>query len=212
MIQPSGNYGAPLLALLVVASLPGIAALRGSHGADPCRAPDALKATSLIPGTTALGERLESFTAATFQWSEGEVANPVFEDQPLQFQIIRSYDGAYLYERPTQFAGDKLEPEHASVRDLDASGERLPIHIVWDHTVSPSRLVAYFFVFDNRPVRSPLFAQLRHAVGLAVGGPRPTTLVLLSGTATPATAERAERAAVDWLARAWPFVAEACGE
>lgn len=212
MISLSPKYGAALLALLLGAATLGTAARWGARRHDPCRSPEALKATSLIPGTTALGERLESLTLATFQWSEGTVANPVFRDQAFRFQIIRSYDAPSLYERPVMFAGDKLEPERSEVQEVETASGGLPLHVVWDHTTSPSRLAAYFFVFDNRAVRSPLRAQLGRAVELAITGQRPLTLVLISGEATRATVERAERAATDWLARAWPFVAEACRE
>lgn len=208
----ASRYGAPLVALLIAAAVPGIASRFGELRQDPCRAPDALKATSLIAGTTALGERLESLTPETFQWSEGTVTNPVFPELPLRFQIIRSYDGASLYERPVAFAGKKLEPEEREVRELASAGGAIPLHVVRDQTTSPVRLVAYFFVFDGRVVRSPLRAQLQSAVGLALTGPRPVTLVLIAGEATPATAPSVETAATEWLASAWSFVAAACRE
>ncbi len=212
MISLSGKYGGALVALLLVASLPGVATLRGERRTDPCRSPDALKATSLIPGTRSLGEQLESLTPDTFQWSEGEVAHPLFPDRPLRFQILRSYDGRWLYERPVRFAFEKLEPEDQRVIELDVDGERLPIHVVWDHTQAPSRLVAYFFAFDNRPVRTPILAQVRRAIGLAVGGPRPLTLAIVAGAGTPSATGAVESAASAWLVDAWRFVARSCRE
>lgn len=212
-MRVSGKHVIALIALLAAGAAPRVAAYRGLHGEDSCRAPGALKATSMISGTLALGERLESLSPATFQWSEGEVANPALPKAPLQFQIIRSYDGPSLYENPLRFAGDRLEPEELIVREIEVDGERIPVHIAWDRTQVPGhRLVAYFFVFDGRPVRSPLATQLRRAVGLALRGPRPTTLVLVSGSAFPNSAAVIEDAATTWLGDAWRYFAHVCGE
>jgi hypothetical protein len=206
----ASKYGVWLAVLLLAAALPGAASRFGGRRHDPCRAPEALRATSLIPDTTALGERRESLTPATFQWSEGTVPNPAFPDHPLVFQLVRSYDGTKLYERPVSFAREKLEPERREVREVATSLGTIPVHVVWDHTSSPSTLVAYFFVFDEDVVRSAFLAQLRAAIDLALTGPRPVTLVLISGVAAPQAAPAVERAATEWLARAWPFVADAC--
>ena len=211
-MRVSGKYGVALVALLAVGAAPRIAAYRGVRGDDPCKAPGAMKATSMIPGTLALGERLESLGPATFQWSEGEIENPALAKTPMQFQIIRSFDGPFLYENPVRFAGARLEPEELRVREVEVDAERIPVHIAWDRTKQPSRLVAYFFAFDGRPVRSPLAAQLRRAVGLALGGPRPTTLVLVSGVASPDDASVVEDAAAAWLGDAWRYFAHACRE
>ena len=211
-MRVSAKHAIALLALLAAGAAPRVAALRGVRGEDSCRAPGAVKATSMIPGTLALGERLELLGPATFQWSEGEVANPVLPKAPLKFQIIRSYDGPSLYENPLRFAGDRLEPEELVVRDLEVDGERVPVHIAWDRTQAPSQLVAHFFVFDGRPVRSPFAAQLRSAAGLALHGPRPTTLVLVAGFAYPNNASVVEDAATTWLGDAWRYFAHVCGE
>jgi hypothetical protein len=225
------RYGTALIVLLAGAACLRLAALDGAHGADRCAAPDALKATSLIPGSTALGERLEALDVATFQWSEGDVALPALAGLPVEFQIIRSYDAPFLYANPLHFAGPRaraarggmadavepspsrmrMQPEALGLREIDVDGARLPVHVAWDHTdLRVSRLVAWFFVFDDAPVRSPLMAQLRNAVGLALGGPRPLTLVTLSAMAPPPLNDRVEDAATEWLAGAYRYVEHSC--
>jgi hypothetical protein len=232
VIRVSTRFAGALLALLGAAAALRIGVLHDARGDDRCAAPGALKATSLIPGTTALGEQLPALDAHAIQWSEGEVANPVFSKLPMQFQIVRSYDAPALYSNPLAVAsrpqrilgraspasdddlGPAMQPEDLRLHELEIDGARLPIHLAWDHTGAPrgpSRLAAWFFVFDNEPVRSPLASQLRASVGLALRGPRPLTLVTISAFASEQTIEPVEAAAVAWLGRAWAYVARSCG-
>jgi hypothetical protein len=231
--------GALTVALAATAGL-RVFALAGARGADPCRSPDALKATSLIPNTIALGERLEARGAATIQWSEGDVVLPQPPRLSMHFQIIRSFDGPALYANPLRYGEafgrrsssdedrppPRLQPEELRVRRERIAGRELPIHVAWDHTeapTGPSRLVAWFFVFDNEPVESPFFAQFAGAPSLALRGPRPLTLVMISGLARhddsrrrvgesdPGALRAAEDAAIAWLTGAWTRVLESCG-
>jgi len=231
VIRVSTRHAGALVALLGVAAALRIGVLREARGEDSCAAPGAIKATSLIPGTTALGERMDALDAQAIQWSEGEVANPVFTNLPMLFQIVRSYDGPSLYANPLALAsrpqreleggggsdeddlGPAMQPEELRLREPEVSGVRLPIHVAWDHTSAPrgpSRLAAWFFVFDNAPVRSPLTAQIRDSVGLALGGPRPLTVVTISALASEQTTEAVEDAAVAWLEGAWNHIARVC--
>jgi hypothetical protein len=235
VIQLSSRFAAALLLMAGAAAALRLGALHDARGADACAAPGALKATSLIPGTTALGERLEALDRDTIQWSEGEVTAPEPGGLPMRFQIVRSYDAPRLYGNALDYAaplGDgphaeaaRLEPEDIRVRELVLDGVRVPIRVAWDHTgalgrrpgadrseagTGASRLAAWLFVFDNHPVRSPLRAQLGHALDLAIGGARPLTLVTISALATPETAAPVEDAAVAWLGRAWSYVSHAC--
>jgi len=232
VIRLSQRFAVALLALAGATATLQHTVLRGARGEDPCASPGAIKATSLIPGTTALGERLEALDADVIQWSEGEVANPVVAKLPMRFQIVRSFDAPELYVEPLGYAALQdpqlagggpsavataaqlhLQPEDVRVREVVVGGVALPIHVAWDHTEAPrgpSRLVAWFFVFDNEPVRSPLSSQLANALSLAVGGPRPLTLVTVSALASGETAPQVEDAASAWLAHAWTYVARSC--
>ncbi|HEU4427236.1 MAG TPA: hypothetical protein VFT98_00655 [Myxococcota bacterium] len=230
MTRLSSRYGLALVTLLSLSALARVAWIHDARGPDVCRSPEAIKATSLIPGTIALGERLEALDADTFQWSEGELANPLSPRSPMQFQIVRSYDAPRLYGNPMRIgertgpnaheelasAGsrpDRMQPEDLRVRELAVDGDRVPVHVAWDHTQAPhgpSRLVAWMFVYENRPVRSPLLGQLAGAAPLVVGGPRPLTLVTISAVAPRSTSDQAENAAMAWLADAWRYIARSC--
>jgi hypothetical protein len=232
VIRLSRRFAVTLFLLAGAAAALRLTVLRGARGEDPCASPGAIKATSLIPGTTALGERLETLDADTIQWSEGEVANPVLAKLPMRFQIVRSFDATELYVNPLGYAAPQgptrttngqvaealpaepsLQPEELRVREAGRGGGVLPIHIAWDHTEAPSgpsRLVAWYFVFDNEPVRAPLSSQLENALNLAAGGPRPLTLVTISALASEQTAAQVEDAAVAWLESAWVYIARAC--
>ena len=236
MIRLSARFAPALVAITVVAAALQLGAVRGARGEDPCASPESLRATTLIPGSAALGERLELLDDATFQWSEGEVPNPMHPSQPMRFQIVRSYASAWLSENPLKFAFSgtgrpaadpqaerrrRLQPEELRVVMTASEAGVVPIRVAWDHTESrvllgrsegrgPSRLAAWFFVFDNRAVSSPVREQLRGAVGLAVGGARPLSLVMISALATEETVAPVEAAATAWLARAWEYTARSC--
>jgi hypothetical protein len=225
-VRLSSRFAAAIAVLLGAAAALRIGVLSEARGPDRCAAPGALKATSLIPGSTALGERLDAVGGPVLQWSEGEVAHPLFARLPMQFQVIRSFDARSLYDAPVRLAERagrpaepaserseaRLQPETLSVRDAEVDGVRVPVHVAWDHTdEAVSRLVAWLFVFDNAPVESPLAAQLRGALGLALGGPRPLTLVTLSTVAPSGDTARVEEAAMAWFADAWRYVARSCG-
>jgi hypothetical protein len=66
------------------------------------------------------------------------------------------------------------------------------------------------FVYENRPVRSPLLQQLRSAAPLVIGGPRPLTLVTVSARATRSGSERTEDAVMAWFTDAWRYIARSC--
>jgi hypothetical protein len=217
-------------ALLGAALVPRWISDGPARGTDRCRSPEQVRATSLIPGTTPLGERLEALDERTFQWSEGEVATPL-TPAPMSFQIVRSYDGPLLYMWATRIGSDalvrasagsrapteeersrlRLQPEALTQREVEAGAAVLPVHIAWDHTQpGVSRLVAWYFVFDGAPVASPFLAQLARAPGLALRGARPLTLVSVAALAPRPRAAAVEDAAVAWLANAWLFLDSAC--
>lgn len=225
MTRPSTRFAAALVAILGAAVGLRIGVLERARGEDSCASPSSLKATSLIPGTVALGERLEAFDEKTVQWSEGEVPVRATPSLPMRFQIIRSYDAPSLYGNPLALAdwpplgsagagaGHAMQAETLRLRTTASQGTDLPIHVAWDHTQAPrgpSRLVAWMYVFDNAPVRSPTAAQLRAALHLATRGPRPLTLLIVSAYATERSATDTEDAAVAWLGDAWAYVASAC--
>jgi hypothetical protein len=229
MIRVASRHAALGCALFAAVLLPRWLADEPARGPDLCRSPEALKATSLIPGTTALGT-FDQLDERTFQWSEGEVASALTL-RPMSFQIVRSYDGAHLVTQATRIGSDalvrarlhprtptdeersklRLQPEALALRELAVDGATVPVHLAWDHTQpGVSRLVAWTFVFDGEPVARPFAAQLSHAADLALGGPRPLTLVSIAAFAERPRAVQVEEAALAWLADAWRFIHAAC--
>jgi hypothetical protein len=207
----SGRHRVALAGLLLATAAVVSWARLTPRANDSCARPEALRATSLITGSTALGERTEDLTAETFQWSEGQVEHPVWRDRPLRFQIIRSYAAPTLYERPVRFAGAKLEPERHDVCEIRAGGDTLPVHLVWDPTREPAVFVAYLFAYRNRPVATPLLAQLRSAIDLLLSGPEPLTLFLITADETDENAPAVEETALRWIGEAWAHFERACG-
>jgi len=178
---------------------------------DPCRNPAALQATSLIDGFRPLGERLEKRGPHDIQWSEGEIPRVGRPSEPLHFQILRSYDARKLYEHTVRFASEKLEPEEHEILPRISQGEELPIHLVRDHTRSPSVILAYLFAYRGRPVAQPLLALLEDAPRQLLRGSAPLTLFLVEARAPHRRTAAAEEAAERWLVAAWRQYRMACG-
>jgi len=179
---------------------------------DACRNPAALQATSLIDGSRPLGERLEERGPRDIQWSEGEIPLARQPAQPLHFQILRSYDARKLYEHTVRFASVKLEPEEHEVLRLTSKGVELPIHLVRDHTRSPSVVLAYLFAYRGRPVARPLLALLKDAPRQLLHGSAPLTLFLVEAKAPHRRTAAVEAVAEHWLVAAWHQYRTACAQ
>ena len=63
---------------------------------------------------------------------------------------------------------------------------------------------------EGRPVRSPFLAQLRTALPHLFSGPRPLTLLLVSGEGPRGRREALEQRASEWLADAYEFFDDVC--
>jgi hypothetical protein len=206
----SGRRGLAASLILALAALAAARIERGPHAPDSCRSPETLRATSLIPGASARGERREDLTPEIFQWSEGRAAHPYLTDRPLDFQIVRGWTAAALADDPLRFSRVHIEPDAQSQQELDVDGRPLPVQIVWDHTVRPARIVAYAYLYEGEPVGSPRRALLRDLPRIVGSGRRPLTLLLISGEALAPRTEEVERAALRFLADAARFAERAC--
>lgn len=207
----SSRYAAALVAILAVALVPASAQRLRPARIDPCAAPEALRATSMIAGSLPGGERVEKLgDDGHLQWSEGTIESPYRGRPPLRFALIRSFDARPLYIRSTSFIEEKLEPE--SQRDEEIATDRgpLPITLVTDDTGAVGRTVVYAFVYEGRPVRSPFLAQLRTALPHLLTGPRPLTLLLVSGEGPRGHREELVRRATEWLADAYEYFDDVC--
>lgn len=210
MSAVSTRHGTAIAALFALALVPvGWNTLRPRR-VDPCRNPGELIATSLIPGTRSGGERWERRSADVIQWSEGTVPVPGDVREPLHFQIVRSYNARRLYANPLVLAFQKVEAEDHELIPVGSGSGQATIHLVHDHTQRRSRVIAYLYIYGNRPVSSAFLHQVAVAPRELIFGQRPLTLLLVAGTAPHRRTERADAAAKRWLTQAWEFYEKSC--
>jgi hypothetical protein len=205
----SPRYAKRLIALLLLFAVPTLAIGLVPPRQDDCRDPALLFVTALIEGSKPVGESLPGDTNDVIQWSYGEIAHPETQREPLRFQIVRSYDRNHA-EPIHLLGGTPFEAELHSVQTLSTPAGPVPIHVAVDHTKRPSRLAAWLFVYDGRPVASPFLSVLASAPRQLVGGTLPITILMVDGTTGRGNVEPVENAAKQWLAAAWQHVATAC--
>lgn len=210
MSAVSGRHAGAIAALLVAALVPAAWNTLHPRRVDPCRNPGALIATSLIPDTRPGPEQWSRRNADVIQWSEGTVPVPQDAREPLHFQIVRSYDARSLYGQPLELAFHKVEAEDHELIRVGSGESQATIHLVHDHTQARSRMIAYLYVYGNRPVSSPLLYQLSVAPWVVVSGRRPLTILLIAGTAPHRHTEAADAVARRWLTQAWEFYRRSC--
>lgn len=212
MIPVSSRYAPWVVGMLILALIPVAFHALGGRGPDDCAHPEALVATFMIDRERMRPnhweEHWERHSASITQWSEARI--DLEGSGPLEMHFIRSFDPRSLYVRPIANLRVALEPELQKTEWVDHEGARLPIQWVYDHTGTESRVVAYLFVYEGRPVNQPFGAQLRSAFAQLVGGPRPLTLLLVSGSARPDHLGLAESRAREWLVDAWDWYHATC--
>jgi hypothetical protein len=177
---------------------------------DPCKRPDALSVTGLIPGTLPKSSKRDGLPIETIQWSEGLVEDPAFPRDPLLFRIVRSHNVLNTAEQTLRLLPDRVEPEEMRVEIVEAAGGTLPIHVVRSTGSEVFRVAAYLYVFGNEPVRHPFPVQLRSAWRELRDGRRPLTLMLASGVATRDSAPAREEVATRWIRAAWEHYRTMC--
>lgn len=199
MTRASTRFAWPLIGLFaVLALLVGWQEMR-PRLSDPCARPFELTATGAIPGSVPGRDRNDHGDEAVVQWSRGTVAHPLSDQPPLEFQIIRSYDGRPFYERAVWVAPQKVQPEQHDVVEVDTPDGPVPIHLVYDLTKSPGVLVGYVFVQGLAATQNPFLYQIRRAWSQLVQGRPPLTLLLVSGTAPQRAREAVEERMRTWL-------------
>lgn len=212
MIQLSGRYTTPVLALLALAALPVWLHAASGVVRDDCAHPAALLAADRIAGTRPDPERRDSRAAHHVQWTEGSIAPRVPGRFDLSFRIIRSYDLSRFYGVPYwTFFHNAFPDDRRELRRVRADGYTLPIHWRYDDSEGVPRVIEYLYVLDGRPARHPFTASLRSALPQLLGGTRPVTLFVVYGIARPGEgAEPIERSADAWLVDAWRYYESVC--
>jgi hypothetical protein len=208
VIRLSSRHARGLIGVLLFFSVPLLLTELRARRRDDCRDPALLFVTSAIEGSKPTGESMPSASKDVIQWSYGQLANPQFPKNPLRFQVVRSYDRAYL--SPTQVLGTPLDPEVHSLERVPANGTEVPIHMVIDNTRDPSRFAAWVFAHDGRPVENPLFAMLSSAPRQLALGSQPVTVLMVDGILLGEDPAPILGVAKRWLVAAWEYFAQAC--
>jgi hypothetical protein len=197
-----------LVALLVLAAIPiSLVVLRPGRW-DDCADPGALRDIgSIFDGRPAESQSL--YRSPVFQRIEGSLsAGPGLH--PLRYRVIRTDDPGRSFDQPTRFLKVPIDPERSVVRQVEASGESVPVHVAYAHLGDTIRLVASLYIYDGRAVDSLLPMQIRSALPQLARGRRPLTLLQVDGFGPPAVREQIENRAIAWLVSSWDAYREIC--
>ena len=209
MTALSPRWTLAVLCLAALTALPIWVHTRGLRDADPCRDPGAFKAALLIPGSQPEREDRKPHPRE-IQYSVGDIEGEKGVRAPLRFAIVRSFDPTSLTNRPARFAIPKLEVQSRELRWIQRDGKRLPIHWVVEDARSHEKFVAYYFVYQGRPVESPTLAIMASGLGRLWGGARPLTLVAVGGHASKLRIEATRQRAEQWLFATWDHYGAVC--
>jgi hypothetical protein len=206
------RYHLLLLILLLLALVPVAIHFAGRFQFDDCAEPSALFDTFRIAGSQPGEETRNTGGRRVIQSSGGTVPVNVPRISPLQFRIVRSFDPRKLHYWPIPLLDEIHYSSRVKLRWLEIGGEKLPVRIYHDHTMTSVRFLEYMYVYESRPRRHPFWAGLASAFLHPLDGARPLTLFMVSGTAPADLLEVAEQSADEWLISAWRYYKMVCSE
>ncbi len=210
MTPVSTRYGPHLLILLLLASVPVLVHFYVGVRADACANPGALRETAGIAGSRLGRERPDMHHRTRVQWTEGFVDMGRPGQRELAFRIQRSFEPSRYYLGPTAYRAATPFADRAELRWVDADGEKLPVHLLYDRSEPRVKLSAYLYVYDSQPVWHPFPASLGSAPWQLVHGTRPLTFYLVYGSVPRARVAVAEELATQWLVAAWKHYRGVC--
>lgn len=210
----SGRYTIAVALLLGLVSIVPLATLAASRRVDECANPEALLDVSSLPRSRlerelpAHAHRKEFVT----QWTLGLARPERKGTNEIHFRILRSFDPRFLYQKPTGFveAGTQVHGYPIEPRTLDVDGQAVPIRLVRAFGLGKTRVVGFLFVYEGRPVASPLRAQLGSAVSQLVGGSTPLTFYIVSQEGARELEDDIVETVEEWLAAAWEHYRQSC--
>ncbi len=179
------------------------------HQQDPCQNPGALEITSLIPGARHLRIRTDLPEAAIL-WAEGEFTNPLADQHPYRYQIVRGFNTLRISTHPVSYVANDVDGEVQRTIQVEVDGQSLSIHVVEDFTRSPPRLIAYLQIYGTTPTASPIGSHLRNLRAVLSHGTQPVTTVIVDGLVTRKGLPEAEKAISEWIGGAWTFIDRFC--
>jgi hypothetical protein len=206
----STRFAVPMLVLLLIALIPVAIYSTVTPSVDDCSQPEALLRVSEISSSTRLMDDMpghlwlikdRDFIQRIQGYAGGDNDASAFE-----FIIMRVYGLPTPFVHPTTFLRQRLEANLQRSEQLQVGSDQLPIHI----DIQGDRFAAYFFIYDARPVKSPLVARLSGALQELVRGRRPLTSVLIVGEIRGRRPGYLPDEARDWLAAAWGHYRRVC--
>jgi len=212
MTTLSTRYVVPLFALLVPALFAvwvySSSAFRSDDGADP----SALSETTWIAGL----ERAKQPYGERRHWLFHDIGGTVATKDPnissLEFRILRSFESERLYVDPLMLLsrwGDFVISQ-PTLEWIGWQGGELPIYEITTEGRGVSRIGAYMFLYDSRPVASPPLALLSAGLQRIATGRRPLTLVTVSIRSAIPRRGAAKELAEKWLVSAWEYYRTVC--
>jgi hypothetical protein len=213
MTTLSTRYVGPLFALLLPTLLAVWGYSWGGFRSDECADPAALRETGWIEGLVSKNDPEGGPRPWLLQDIGGTVAAKSSELSELEFRIVRSFELQRLYEKPVIFFSrwPYLVASQQTLEWIGPQSEELPIYKVFEEAPRYTRLGAYMFLYDSRPMANPSLALLSAALRRVATGHRPLTLVAVSVKFSDSHREAAEDLAEEWLMSAWEYYRSVCG-
>jgi hypothetical protein len=205
----STRFAAPLLVLLSVALVPVAIYSTVTPSVDDCSQPQGLLRVSEISRSSRLMDKMPGRPSLIddrdfVQRIQGYVGSN--DASAFEFIIMRVYGLPTPFARPTMFLRRRFEANLQRFEQLQVGSDQLPMHV----DIQGDRFAAYFFIYDARPVKSPLVARLSGALQELVKGRRPLTSVLIVGKIRGRRPGYLPDEARDWLAAAWGHYRRVC--
>jgi len=206
----STRFAAPLLVLLVIALVPVAIYSTVTPSVDGCSQPEGLLRVSEISSSSRLMDNMpgrpwlikdRDFIQRIQGYTGGDNDASEFE-----FIIMRVYGLPTSFVRPTTFLPGRFEANLQRSDQLQVGSDQLPVYV----DIQGNRFAAYFFIYDARPVKSPLVARLSGALQELVKGRRPLTSILIAGEIRGRMSSDLPEEARDWLAAAWSHYQRVC--
>ena len=210
MTPLSNRFASALLALLVLALVPVAIHSYGDFRSDDCADPAALADLGRMSQVVEVRENEKRQTASRIQWTDGVFA-PVPPGLPrMRFRVVRSLEPSDFYMRPVRFLESMPFPPEPRIRWIDAGSQKLPVQFVYRYAPGASRVAAYMFAYDSRPVVHPFPVSLANAIPDLVSGTRPVTFFLIYGDAPDRRLPELEEKALEWMTAAWSYYDRVC--
>ncbi len=207
----SRRFASILIVLLLITGALVIRAVGARVRLDECRDPAALKAVHLVPGTTKTMERIYQLTSRRRQWTIGGAGRGGKNDPRIGIRMVRDFELFSLWLHPKQDLAGGFIPDEEHLEWIETGAGRLAVHLEYKFSGGRQKLVAYAYIYGSEPVVSPFAAALRDSFRAVVGGTRPLTLLMTSGSVYHGQLPVMKTASLNWLAAAFERYRDVCG-